>query len=120
MHMVVLACLTGFVGDFLLQMGADVGYDPGNLLPYFKQHGRPEALCIGGGLMAICYYLYSLFLPYNFWYLALYGVLLDIFFRYTMFFDSLRPYYADLSPWWSMSVGGAMPAVLPFLISKLL
>lgn len=40
MHMIVLACLTGFVGDFLLQMGADVGYDPGNLLPYFKQHGR--------------------------------------------------------------------------------
>jgi hypothetical protein len=52
--------------------------------------------------------------PYNIFVIALYGILLDLIFRKTMVFESLRGYYDNLSYFWS-GVWGAIPLLLPLL-----
>jgi hypothetical protein len=122
--LVSIACVTGFVGDASLQiltkylgMGSSTG--GWGLKKYFKQHGSPEALFIAGGMMTIFYviYIYFLRLPLTWYYLALYGIILDYIFRKLEIFPSLDGYYKALNYFWS-AFWGAVPLLLPFLINK--
>lgn len=109
-----LAGLTGFFGDMLLQGMVHLGFQRG-LVQYFKQHGRPESTCIAAGMLSVFFVFYSLFLPYNYLYLAVYGVLLDLVFRKTMVFSSLKGYYANISYFWS-AFWGAIPMMVPLFL----
>ena len=117
-----IACLTGFFGDVFLQIRVKYFGGDGGLKKYFAQHGRAEALCIATGMMAILqmFYLYVLCLPLNYVYLAIYGVVVDIIFRTTMVFSSLDEYYKVLDYPFTTTVGGALPAILPFFIYNML
>lgn len=114
------SCIIGFLGDAGLQfltkimnMGGKTGW---GLNPYFKQHGTVESLFIAGGMMAIFYIIYFFIfnLPVSYYYLALYGVILDYIFRVTMLFPSLVGYYNHLNYFWS-AFWGAIPMILPLL-----
>lgn len=121
MELVSIACLTGFVGDALLQvmtrygMGGPTGW---GLTPYFRHHGPAESLFIAGGMMALFYIIYIdlLHLPVTWYYLAIYGVVLDYIFRVTRLFPSLDGYYAHLNYFWS-AFWGAVPMMLPLITS---
>lgn len=121
--LVSIACVTGFLGDAFLQfitkythLGGPTGW---GLKPYFKQHGSGEALCIAAGMMTVFYiiYLYILRLPLGFFYLAIYGVVLDLIFRKFRLFQSLDGYYKSLNYFWS-GFWGAIPMILPLLIAR--
>ncbi len=116
LHLIIIACLAGFIGDYILQilitfMGGKTGW---GLREYFKQHGSVESLFIAGGMMTLFYiiYLILLGLPPLWYYLAIYGILLDLFFRETMIFPSLQGYYDHLNYFWS-AFWGAVPMILP-------
>jgi len=122
LQLIIIACLTGFIGDGILQilinfMGGKTGW---GLREYFKQHGSIESLFIAGGMMTLFYiiYLILLGLPPTGYYLAIYGVLLDLLFRETMIFPSLQGYYDHLNYFWS-AFWGAVPMILPLGIMKL-
>jgi hypothetical protein len=128
--LIVIACIVGFVGDFLLQlfskkfgMGGPTGW---GLKDYFSQHGSVEALFIAGGMMTLFYiiYLVILKLPVNYYYLAIYGIILDLLFRIFMIFPSLSGYYN----YFGYSLGGyigsgfweAFSICLPLFIYQLI
>jgi hypothetical protein len=122
-----IACLTGFFGDAGLQLlskyngiGADIiGATSGwGLKPYFKLHGSFESLCIAAGMMSMFYifYLYVLRLPPVLYYLALYGIILDLLFRKFRLFPTLDGYYKALNYFWS-GFWGAIPMMLPVMIA---
>ena len=120
-RLLTISCLTGFIGDATLQfltkfMGGDTGW---GLKEYFKQHGSAEALYIAGGMMTLFYviYLVLLGLPPIWYYLAVYGVILDWIFRVTMIFPSLKGYYTQLNYFWS-AFWGAVPMLMPLGIMK--
>jgi len=122
LHLIIIACLAGFIGDYILQilitfMGGKTGW---GLREYFKQHGSVESLFIAGGMMTLFYiiYLILLGLPPLWYYLAIYGILLDLFFRETMIFPSLQGYYDHLNYFWS-AFWGAVPMILPLGIMRL-
>jgi hypothetical protein len=121
MDIVSVACVTGFVGDALLQTGIErfqMGGPTGwGLKEYFKQHGRVEALFIPGGMLALFFvvYVYTLKLPLTYTNLAIYGVVLDFIFRKTMLFPSLDKYYEYFNYFWS-AVWGAIPMVIPLML----
>jgi hypothetical protein len=118
--LISVACITGFVGDALLQflstssIGGKTGW---GLIPYFKQHGSAESLFIAGGMMTIFYVIYLdiLNLSPKLINLAIYGIILDNIFRKTMIFKSLKGYYAHLNYFWS-AFWGAIPMIIPLLI----
>ena len=119
-----IACIVGFVGDFLLQTGTKLnlgGQTGWGLKDYFSQHGPIESLFIAGGMMTLFYviYLYILKLKPNFLYLAIYGVILDFLFRKLNVFSSLKGYYNYFGYFWS-AVWGAIPLILPYLVFKLM
>lgn len=116
--LLAMACLTGFFGDAALQiltkrfnLGGPTGW---GLKPYFAQHGTAESLFIAAGMLTLFYVIYLAVLPVNWVYLAVYGVVLDIFFRKTMLFPSLTGYYAHLNYFWS-AFWGAVPMLIPLL-----
>jgi putative flippase GtrA len=122
LQLIIIACLAGFIGDYILQilitfMGGKTGW---GLREYFKQHGSVESVFIAGGMMTLFYiiYLILLGLPPLWYYLAIYGILLDLFFRETMIFPSLQGYYEHLNYFWS-AFWGAVPMILPLGILKL-
>ena len=86
--LLAIACFTGFVGDFLLQMGVRVGLGGPTgwgLKDYFRLHGSAESVFVAGGMMSLFYALFLLSgIPVNFRNLALYGVVLDFVFRIFM------------------------------------
>ena len=119
------ACLAGFIGDAGLQiltkkfgMGGKTGW---GLLAYFKQHGSIESLFIAGGMMTLFYviYLFILNLPALWYYLVIYGILLDFIFRKTMLFPSLVGYYNNLNYFWS-AFWGAIPMILPLMANHVI
>ena len=117
--LISISCVTGFIGDYLLQLTAPFfgGKTGWGLIPYFKQHGSCESVFIAGGMMTLFYVIYFdifRFAP-NLFYLGLYGILLDLFFRKTMLFKSLVGYYQQLNYFWS-GFWGAIPMMLPVLI----
>ena len=118
-ELIVIACLTGFIGDAILQFLSK--YTGGwGLKPYFKQHGKVESLFIAGGMMALFFILYDFTrLPVTWYYIGIYGVLLDLLFRVTMLFPSLKGYYNNLN-YFQSAIWGIIPMIIPVLILKLL
>lgn len=119
---VFFALLTGFFGDGLLQglvkvgMGGKTGW---GLKGYFKQHGSAESLFVAAGMMGIFYLVYiATGLPLKIQWIAIYGIVLDLIFRLTSLFPSLRGYYNALNYFWS-GVWGVIPMIIPLLILKL-
>ncbi len=117
-YLVVAAGLTGFFGDALLQVGSPLlkKDESWGLKSYFQQHGIAESLCIATGMMMLFYVLYFLVfkLEPKWYYLAIYGVILDYIFRATMVFPSLKDYYKQLN-YVESAIWGAIPMVLPLL-----
>ena len=121
-RLLAIACIVGFVGDFLLQTGVKMGLGGSTgwgLKEYFKQHGAAESTYIAGGMMSLFYALFLMSgIPVTYKNLAIYGVLLDLVFRKLMIFNSLQGYYAFFNYFWS-AVWGAIPLCAPFFILKL-
>lgn len=114
-----IACITGFVGDALLQIGVKnlhLGETTGwGLKTYFAQHGAAESTFIAGGMMSIFYVFVINTMPVTYLNLAICGILLDLFFRETMLFASLKGYYQYFNYFWS-AVWGIIPMIMPLLI----
>jgi hypothetical protein len=117
-QLLIASCLAGFMGDGSLQLltkKAKLGGPTGwGLLGYFKLHGSVEALFIAGGMMTIFYiiFLFALRLPPTWYYLAIYGVVLDLLFRVTMLFPTLDGYYRALN-YVESAFWGAVPLLIP-------
>ena len=125
LQLCILAFLSGFIGDSLLQIGAGAfhlgGQTGWGLRDYFAKHGQAESVCIAGGMMIFFYiiYFYILCLPANYLYLAIYGIILDFIFRKTMIFQSLKGYYNYFDYFWS-AVWGAIPLMMPLALYDLI
>jgi hypothetical protein len=122
--LISVACITGFVGDILLQTGSIIfhlgGQTGWGLKSYFEQHGTAESTFIAGGMMTLFYVFYIIYLrvanaPPSYLHLAIYGVLLDLFFRKTRLFASLDGYYRYFNYFWS-AVWMAIPMMIPLFI----
>ena len=118
-----IACVTGMLGDSMLQLGAanGLGGPTGwGLKDYFKQHGRAESIFIAGGMMVIFFLglISASWPPITLLSLAIYGVLLDLLFREAMIFKSLKGYYEYFNYFWS-AVWGAIPMMMPLIIYKI-
>jgi uncharacterized membrane protein YvlD (DUF360 family) len=120
--LLAIACLSGFIGDFLLQTGVRVGLGGPTgwgLKDYFRLHGPAESVFVAGGMMSLFWALFLLSgLPITFLNLALYGIFLDFIFRIFMIFKSLKGYYEFFNYFWS-AVWGAIPLCLPLAVYKL-
>lgn len=118
-RLLTISCLTGFAGDAGLQYLSTFTFLSGKtgwgLTEYFRQHGSIESLFIAGGMMTLFYVIYFviLSLPLIWYYLAIYGILLDWIFRVTMLFPSLKGYYNHLNYFWS-AFWGAVPMLMPY------
>ena len=123
-NIIAISCIVGFIGDFLLQIGAKLGLGGSTgwgLKEYFSQHGSVESLFIAGGMMTLFYaiYIYLLKLKPSYLNLAIYGIILDLIFRIFNIFPSLKGYYNYFNYFWS-AIWGAIPLILPYLIFNLL
>lgn len=121
--LITISTLVGFVGDATLQLGSRMGLGTSSswgLKEYFKQHGYAESLFIAGGMMGLFYIIYATTgLPFKIQYMVVYGILLDLIFRLTGIFSSLKGYYEYFNYFWS-AVWGAIPMILPLLIWKII
>jgi len=119
--LVILACLVGFFGDSLLQIGVkrfNMGTETGwGLREYFSQHGTVESLCVAAGMMAMFYIIYLFVFKQepDYLNLAIYGIIVDLLFRQFNVFPSLKGYYSYLNYFWS-AFWEAFSMVLPFFI----
>lgn len=117
-RLLTISCLTGFIGDATLQLlfrFTNIGGKTGcGLNEYFRQHGAAESVFIAGGMMTLFYviYLSILGLPVVWYYLAIYGIIIDIIFRKTMLFSSLKGYYRYFNYFWS-AFWIAVPMIIP-------
>ena len=109
----MLQALTQFWG-----MGGKTGW---GLIEYFRLHGAAESMFIASGMMTLFYVLYLVVFgfPAKWYYLAIYGIILDLIFRKTMLFSSLKGYYQQLNYFWS-GFWGAIPMIMPLGIVYLL
>jgi len=111
-----IACIVGFVGDFLLQFATKTTSFDYGLRGYFQEHGPIESLFVAGGMMTIFYVIYLFSgLPLKWQYIAVYGVLLDIIFRVFRVFPSLDGYYSALTPFWTC-LWEAVSMLIPLVI----
>jgi hypothetical protein len=117
----IIACLTGFFGDSMLQygvkngMGGPTGW---GLKDYFKQHGSGESLFIAAGMMTLFYSIFILLkIPLTYVNLAIYGVIIDLLFRKLMIFKSLKGYYSYFS-YFGSALWIIIPMFIPFFIYK--
>ena len=120
-NIIAIACIVGFIGDFLLQVGSKLGLGGPTgwgLKEYFSQHGHTESLFIAGGMMTLFYIIFSYVASYTYLNLAIFGIIIDFIFRKTMIFSSLQGYYEYFNYFWS-AFWMAIPMMLPFFISKL-
>ena len=122
-HIIAISCITGFIGDALLQVAVNIGLGGSTgfgLKPYFIQHGSAESTFIAGGMMALFYIIYMYLVgTFTFTSLAIYGILLDFIFRKMGLFSSLKEYYKYLNYFWS-AVWGAIPMMLPLFIYNII
>ena len=124
LQLVALACVVGFIGDALLQLGVKIGMGGPTgwgLKEYFLQHGKTESLFIAAGMMALFYIVYfciNVNFSFSIVTLSLYGILVDYIFRKTMLFDSLKGYYTYLNYFWS-AVWIVIPLLIPYILLKL-
>jgi hypothetical protein len=118
--LILTAGAVGIAGDALLQLAVGpLRLGNWGLVPYFAQHGRAESMTIAGGMMALFYALYALAgLPWTYACLALYGILLDLLFRWTRIYPSLDPYYRHLG-YAASAFWGAIPMMLPLLFHRI-
>ena len=122
--LITIACLTGFIGDFGIQlitkkMGGPTGW---GFKPYFLQHGSVESACIAAGMVTLFYivYLYVFRLPPVWYYMAIYAILLDLLFREMMIFPSLQEYYKQVNYFGTAFFGGVIPLLIPLIVMKLI
>lgn len=120
MDLISISCLAGFIGDTLLQIGAKQGMGGSTnwgLKDYFKQHGQVESTFIAGGMMSVFYviYIYIIPLPINYLFMSIYAVFLDLFFRKTMFFPSLKGYY-NYFGYFGSALWAIIPALIPLIV----
>jgi hypothetical protein len=120
--LITIACLTGFFSDAALQIFTKFLEGPTlslGLKPYFKQHGSLESMFISGGMTAVFYiiYIYLFKLPIVWYYIALYGILIDFLFRKLSLYKALYGYYKSVNYFWS-AVFASISMVLPLLISR--
>lgn len=122
-NLLMIACFTGFIGDFLLQTGAKLGMGgPTNwgLKEYFRQHGASESLFVAGGMMTLFYSTFMLTgLPINYVNLSIYGMIIDLLFRKLMVFKSLEGYYSYFNYFWS-AFWIALPMCIPLFVGRVL
>jgi hypothetical protein len=99
-------------------MGGKTGW---GLIEYFRLHGAAESMFIASGMMTLFYVLYLVVFgfPAKWYYLAIYGIILDWIFRVTMLFPSLTGYYTQLNYFWS-AFWGAVPMLMPYGIMKIM
>lgn len=123
-HIIIIAVISGFVGDFLLQLMVNnkfLGADRWGLDPYFAQHGGAEASFIAGGIMGGFYSLYALTgLPFRLQYMAIYGLIIDLIYRHARIFPSLDKYYENTGYFGTVVIGAVVPLCIPLLILKLI
>jgi len=117
--LLVLAFLTGFFGDAILQTLVHYKWDWG-LKQYFEQHGIAESMFIAGGMLTFFYIIYIVIkCPMKWYYIAIYGIILDLIFRVTGIFPSLKGYYEHLNYFWS-AFWGAIPMLVPFVLCSII
>lgn len=125
LRLISIAGFTGFIGDAMLQvltnffgMGGKTGW---GLIEYFRLHGATESMFIASGMMTLFYVIYLVIFgfPAKWYYLGIYGIILDLIFRKTMLFSSLKGYYQQLNYFWS-GFWGAIPMIMPLGIVYLL
>jgi hypothetical protein len=120
-----ISCLTGFIGDAAFQtftkFGSISDKSGWGLAEYFRQHGSAESMFIASGMMTLFYVLYLVIfgLPAKWYYLAIYGIIIDLIFRKTMLFSSLKGYYNEINYFWS-GLRAAIPMMMPLGIIYLL
>lgn len=120
-----ISCLTGFIGDAAFQtftkFGSISDKSGWGLAEYFRQHGSTESMFIASGMMTLFYVLYLVIfgLPAKWYYLAIYGIIIDLIFRKTMLFSSLKGYYNEINYFWS-GLRAAIPMMMPLGIIYLL
>jgi len=117
--LLIIACLTGFFGDSILQcgtkngMGGPTGW---GLNEYFKQHGAGESLFVAAGMMTLFYSIFIMLkIPMNYLNLAIFGVVIDLLFRKLMIFKSLKGYYNYFS-YFGSAFWIIIPMWIPFFI----
>ena len=111
--------ITGFFGDIFLQYVQSNVMDIG-LNSYFKVHGKLESMLIAGGLMAGLILPFQIFkIPITLTTMAIYGTGLDFIFRYARIMPSLDEYYKHNGIAVTSIIGGAIPMMLPLIISML-
>jgi hypothetical protein len=120
--LISIACLTGFFSDGFLQILTKFSERASwlGLKPYFKQHGSLESLFISAGMTAFFYiiYIYLFKLPITWYYIALYGILIDFIFRKLSLYSGLYGYYKSVNYFWS-GLFASISMVLPLLISRI-
>ena len=111
--------ITGFLGDFVLQMIVKIRGNLSGLKEYFKRHQRFESMFIAGGMMYFFGYIYEIIgFEVNYGNLLIYGGLLDVIWRRLGLFNTLtNTYYAENTQFQSMIWGGSLPMILPLLLS---
>ena len=120
-----IACFTGFIGDAAFQTFTkfeSISDKSGwGLAEYFRQHRSAESMFIASGMMTLFYVLYLVIfgLPAKWYYLAIYGIIIDLIFRKTMLFSSLKGYYNEINYFWS-GLRAAIPMMMPLGIIYLL
>ena len=103
------AFFIGVAGDLGLQTlnkytskGKDWGLDT-----YFAKHGPVESLFIAGGMLVAFELLYDkIFTTKEYLYLFLLGGVVDVFFRTTMPMESLKDYYNQNNPLYTIFWAG--------------
>ena len=117
--LLIIACLTGFFGDLLLQCGVKNrmgGPTVWGLNEYFKQHGSSESLFVAAGMMTLFYSIFILLkIPMNYLNLAIFGVIIDLLFRKLTVFKSLKGYYTYFS-YFGSALWIIIPMFIPFFI----
>ncbi len=118
--LITIACVSGFFSDAVLQVFTKFIEGPSGglgLKPYFKQHGSLESMFISAGMTAIFYiiYIYLFKLPILWYYIALYGILIDFLFRKLSLYKGLYGYYKSVNYFWS-GFFASLSMVLPLLI----
>jgi hypothetical protein len=123
-RLIIIAILTGFIGDILLQLMSSknlLNSKSWGLEPYFSQHGKAESAFIAGGIMGGFYALYSLTgLPFKIQYMIIYGLIIDLIFRHFRIFSSLDLYYKNVGYFGTVVVGAVVPLVIPLIVLRMI
>jgi hypothetical protein len=122
-QLITVALITGFIGDAIWQIIANmnIGAETGTwgLQYYFERQGSAEALFTAAGMLGIFYILYAFTgLPFKVQWITIYAVILDLIFRYTNLFPSLKMFYKELSIPSTIIMGSVIPLLLPLFVYK--